>query len=166
MVEVLCLTSVNLLNHCLGELDKSFMQTSYSIILASNLGPTEQISCLIFLTLYGRIIMKNAGMEQYSNLTFATTHKHHGRNISALEIRLLKYYSKSNSLLKQTRPRDLKSSLLLLYKISIVTYLQCTSQFFATALSQRSYGIIYFATCNKNRQKVCLYRAQIWSYQL
>lgn len=118
VVEVLCLTSVNLLNHCLGELGKSFMQTSYSIILASNLGSTEQTSCLIFLTLYGMISDENAGTEQYSNLTFATTHKHHGRNISALENRLLKYYSKSNSPLKQTQARNLKSWLLLQYKIS------------------------------------------------
>lgn len=107
-VEILCLTSVNLRNHCLGELSKSSVQNSYSI-LASNLGSTERTSCLIFLALYGRISDENAGMEQLSNLTFATTQKHHGRNISTLDYRLLKYYSKSNSLLKQTWPRNLKS---------------------------------------------------------
>jgi len=105
---LLRLTSVNSLNHCLWELGKSFTQTGYSTILASSLGSTEQTSCLILLTLCCKISDENAGTEQYSNATFATTHKHHGRNISAVENRLLKYYSKSNSPLKQTGPRNLE----------------------------------------------------------
>lgn len=84
------------------------MLQSYTGQLLSNSGfqLTAQTSCLILLTLCSRISDGNAAMEQYSNLTFATTCKHQGRNISALENRLLKCYSKSNSPLKHTTMKD------------------------------------------------------------
>lgn len=54
------------------ELRKSFMWTSYSI-LASNLGPTEQVPWNFFSSVAGRISDENAGMRWYSNLTFEIT---------------------------------------------------------------------------------------------
>lgn len=78
------------------------MLQSYTGQLLSNCGfqLTAQTSCLSLLTLCSKISDGKAAMEQYSNLTFATTCKNQGRNISAN--RLLNCHSTSNSSLKHT----------------------------------------------------------------
>lgn len=102
-------------------------------------------------------------MEQYPNLTFASIKE---ETYLPLRIDCLIIIIPKVILHWNTQPSKLQTWLFLHYKTSFTAYLQCTGQFFATALPQTYSGIIHFATSNKNWQNICMYQAQIQSYQL